>query len=74
MGETMADKIRNGGIRSFERWMAESPFTIEDLSVERGLYFSGIIQTNKDKEERKTMYLYVANDIPIVVGDILNWK
>jgi len=20
------------------------------------------------------MYLYVANDIPIVVGDILNWR
>ena len=54
--------------------MAQSPFTVEDLSVERGLYFSGIIQTSKDKEEKKMMYLYVANDIPIVVGDILTWR
>jgi len=29
------------------------------------LYFSGIIQTSKDREEKKLMYLYVANDIPI---------
>jgi len=50
---------------AFEKWMAQSPFTVTDLSVERGLYFSGIIQTSKDKEEKKLMYLYVANDIPI---------
>jgi hypothetical protein len=42
-GETTAERIRDGGIRSFERWLAESPHTIEDLSVERGLYFSGIL-------------------------------
>ena len=44
LGETTAEVIKNGGIRSFERWMAQSPFTIRDLSVERGLYFSGIIE------------------------------
>ena len=54
--------------------MAQSPFTVVDLSVERGLYFSGIIQTSKDKEEKKLMYLYVSNDIPIIVGDILTWR
>ena len=73
-GETTADRIKNSGIVAFEKWLAQSPFTVEDLSVERGLYFSGIIQTNKDKAERKIMYLYVANDIPIVVGDILTWR
>ena len=25
-------------------------------------------------EEKKIMYLYVANDIPIKVGDILTWR
>ena len=54
--------------------MAQSPFTVVDLSVERGLYFSGIIETSKDREEKKLMYLYVANDIPIKVGDILTWR
>ena len=44
------------------------------LSVERGFYFSGIIETSKDREEKKLMYLYVANDIPIKVGDILTWR
>lgn len=73
-GETTADRIKNSGIVAFEKWLAQSPFTVEDLSVERGLYFSGIIQTSKDKVERKIMYLYVANDIPIVVGDILTWR
>ena len=73
LGETTAERIRNGGIRSFEKWMEESPHTIRNLSVERGIYFDGIILTNKDKEERKIMFLNVANDIPIVIGDIMNW-
>ena len=73
LGETTAERIRNGGIRSFEKWLDESPHTIRHLSVERGIYFDGIILTNKDKEERKIMFLNVANDIPIVIGDIMNW-
>ena len=50
LGETTADRIRNGGTRSFEKWLAESPHTIKNLSVERGIYFDGIILTSKDKE------------------------
>ena len=73
-GETTADRIKNSGIVAFEKWMARSPFTVTNLSVERGFYFSGIIETSKDREEKKLMYLYVANDIPIQVGDILTWK
>lgn len=73
-GETTAERIRDGGIRSFERWLAESPHTIEDLSVERGIYFSGILLTNKDQEMKKLLFLHVANDIPIQVGDIMNWR
>lgn len=73
-GETKAERIKNSGIVAFEKWMAQSPFTVVDLSVERGYYFSGIIETSKDKEEKKLMYLYVANDIPIKVGDILTWR
>jgi len=74
LGETTAEVIKNGGIRSFEKWMAQSPFTINDLSVERGLYFSGIIEEKKDEKQLKTMYLHVALDIPVKVGDILNWR
>lgn len=73
LGETTAERIRNGGIRSFEKWMAESPHTVRDLSVERGLYFDGIILTSKDKEYQKIMFLNVANDIAIQIGDIMNW-
>ena len=73
LGETTAERIKNGGIRSFEKWMAESPHTVRELSVERGLYFSGIILTSKDKEYQKIMFLNVANDIPLRVGDIMNW-
>ena len=65
MGETTAERIKNSGIRSFEKWMAESPHTVRDLSIERGLYFSGIILTNKDKEHEKIMFLNVANNIPL---------
>ena len=73
-GETTAERVRDGSIRSFERWLAESPHTIENLSVERGLYFSGILQPNKDKEAKKLLFLHVANDIPLKVGDIMNWR
>ena len=72
-GETTAERVRNGGIRSFEKWKDESPHTVKNLSVERGLYFDGIILTNKDKEYQKIMFLNVANDIPVVIGDIMNW-
>ena len=74
LGETPNEIALNSNIRSFERWLANSPFTVDYLSVERGLYFNGIIQTSKDKEEKKLMYLYVAVDIPIRVGDILTWQ
>lgn len=72
MGDTTAERIRNGGIRSFQKWLAESPHTVY-LSAERGLYFHGIITSNKDKEYEKIMFLNVANDIPLVIGDIINW-
>ena len=74
MGDTTAERIRNGGIRSFEKWKAESPHTVRDLSVERGIYFDGIILTSKDKEYEKIMFLNVSNDIPLLIGDIMNWQ
>ena len=73
LGETTAERIRNGGMRSFEKWLAESPHTIRNLSVERGIYFDGIILTDKDKEQKKVMFLEVANDVPLLIGDIMNW-
>lgn len=73
LGETTAERIRNGGKRSFEKWLAESPHTLRNLSVERGIYFDGIILTSKDKEYEKIMFLEVALDISIKVGDIMNW-
>lgn len=74
MGETTGERITNGGIRSFQRWKNESPHTVTTLSVERGIYFDGIILSNKDKNYQKIMILNVANDIPIRVGDIMNWQ
>jgi hypothetical protein len=73
-GDTTAERIRNGGMRSFEKWKNESPHTIRGLSVERGIYFDGIILTNKDKSYEKIMFLNVSNDVPLLIGDIVNWK
>lgn len=73
LGNTTAERIRNAGIRSFDKWMAESPHTVRNLSVERGLYFDGIILTSKDKAYEKIMFLNVPNTIPLVIGDIMNW-
>ena len=73
-GKAVAEVGKNSGERSFDYWLASSIHTVKDLSVERGLYFSGIILTNKDKEHQKIMFLNVSNSIPIVVGDILNWN
>lgn len=74
MGETVAERIKNEGRRSFEQWLSESPHTVTDLSVERGIYFSGILLTHQDKEMRKLLKLNVAVDIPLQVGDIMNWR
>ena len=74
LGETTAERIRNGGIRSFYKWMDESPHTVRQLSIDRGLYFDAIILTSKDKEYQKIMFLNVANNIPLQVGDIMNWQ
>ena len=73
LGETTGERITNGGIRTFQRCKAESPHTVTTLSVERGLYFDGIILQSKDKAYQKILHLNVANDIPIRVGDIMNW-
>ena len=72
-GDTTAERIRQGGIRSFEKWKNESPHTVRGLSVERGIYFDGIILISKDKSYEKIMFLNVSNDIPLLVGDIVNW-
>lgn len=72
-GNTTGERITNGGIRTFQRWKNESPHTVLSLSVERGLYFDGIILQSKDKAFQKILHLNVSNDIPIQVGDILNW-
>lgn len=73
MGNTTGERITNGGIRTFQRWKNESPHTISNLSVERGLYFDGIILQNKDKTYQKIMHLNVSNDISLCIGDIMNW-
>lgn len=74
MGESTAQRIRNGGIRSFYKWLAQSPHTVRNLSVERGIYFDAIILTNKDKEATKIMLLNVSNDTFLLIGDIINWE
>ena len=74
MGDSTAERIRNSGIRSFYKWMAESPHTVRNLSVERGINFDGIILTNKDKEATKILLLNVSNEISLLIGDIMNWQ
>ena len=73
LGNTTAERIINSGIRSFNKWMAESPHTVRKLSVERGIYFDGIILTSKDKQYEKIMFLNVGNEVPLQVGDIMTW-
>lgn len=73
MGTSTSERIRNNGIRSFYKWLAESPHTMRDLSVQRGIHFDGIILTSKDKQYQKIMFLNVSNETPILVGDIITW-
>jgi len=48
-GNTTGERIVNQGIRTFQRWKNESPHTVPALSVERGIYFDGVILQSKDK-------------------------
>lgn len=73
LGENTADHIRRSGEISFEKWKAESPHTVRNLSVERGVYFDAIILTSKDKEYQKIMFLNVSNDEDVQIGDIMTW-
>ena len=73
LGDTTAERVQNTGIRTFQKWLDSSPHTVQHLSVDRGIYFDAIILTNKDKEYQKIMFLNVANEIPLVIGDIMNW-
>lgn len=74
MGESIQEIAKNSGERSFDTWLKESPHTVRNLSVDRGLYFSGIILTNKDDAGKKVMTLNVAVPVPIQVGDLMNWE
>lgn len=71
-GETFAEQVKNKGERHFDKILAQSPHKVS-LSVERGLYFDGVILEDKDSESEKIMKLNVANNIPIRVGDMINW-
>lgn len=74
LGATTAERIQNGGKRSFMKWMSQSPHTVRGLSVQRGIFFDGIILTSKDKQYEKIMFLNVPNHTAIAVGDIMDWK
>ena len=74
LGTTTSERIRGGGIRSFDKWLAQSPHTVLNLFTEKNsVFFDGIILTSKDKEYEKIMFLNVRNNVPIHVGDIVNW-
>lgn len=73
MGETKTEQAQNYGIRAFDRRLADSPHRVE-LTVDfTGLHFSGIILEDKDDPNKKSMMLNVAVDVPLKVGDIINW-
>lgn len=73
-GETKQEIAKNSGERSFDTWLKESPHTVRNLSVDRGLYFPGLILSKKDEVGRKLMTLNVACSVPVKVGDIMNWE
>ena len=72
MGSSPAEVAINHGKRSFEQWLRQTPAAV-DLSVERGLYFTGAIVSYKEDPNKVRMNLQVAVDIPLRVGDIVNW-
>lgn len=73
LGENVQERVKNDGIRTFEKWLDGSPHTIRNLSVERGIHFDGVLLQSKDKAYQKILFLNVANNIPLVVGDIMTW-
>lgn len=72
MGNSVAEIAQKSGEHSFEVWLKESPHTVS-LSSESGVYFKGIILTNKDDPNKKIMYLNVSRKVPLHPGDIINW-
>lgn len=75
MGNSVADVATNTGIRSFEKWLAESPNVPKnDLKVlDKDLWFRGVILSKKDDESKHTRELHVKLETPLKVGDIIVW-
>lgn len=73
-GKTAAEVATNSGIRSFEKWLDESPnVPANDLQIENKCFFRGIILSKKDDENKKIKELHVALGVPAEVGDIVLW-
>lgn len=73
-GKTVAEVVTNTGIRSFEKWLEESPnVPANDLQIEDKCFFRGIILSKKDDENKKIKELHVALDVPVEIGDIVIW-
>ena len=53
-GKTVAEVATNTGIRSFEKWLEESPnVPANDVQIENKCFFRGVILSNKDDENKK---------------------
>lgn len=73
-GKTVAEVATNTGIRSFEKWLEESPnVPANDLQIENKCFFRGVILSKKDDENKKIKELHVALDVPVEIGDIVIW-
>ena len=73
-GKTVAEVATNTGIRSFEKWLEESPnVPANDLQIEDKCFFRGVILSKKDDENKKIKELHVALDVPVEIGDIVIW-
>ena len=74
LGKNVAEVATNAGIRSFEKWLSESPNVPQnELSIRDEIFFKGIILSDKDSESKKIKHLLVSLDIPIEIGDIVKW-
>lgn len=70
-GDNFKDQITQLSRRNFQRFMRESPNTVDLLKGQTA--FRGVILSNKQDEFRLTKQLLTEITFPIAVGDLIQW-
>lgn len=74
LGTTPQERAFQSGVLEFRRFLKYNPNTVRGLTRETDFStFDGVIQTDKEDENRVSQILLVDLDTPLSIGDLILW-